>query len=184
MSEPLKNSELAAAMKENEGRLRAFIRKRVPSWADVEDILQEVSYKFVRVNSLLQPVEQVSAWLFKAARNEIIDRSRKKTEQQLPEGADDNWLDEDLAEIMFGQASSVEEQYLSALFWDELEAALAELPPAQREIFELTELQGKSFKELAAERGENINTLLSHKRRAVLHLRERLSELYQEIIGE
>lgn len=183
MSEPAQNNELENAIQASEGKLRAFIRKRVASLAEMEDVFQEVVCQLVRVNTLLQPVEQVSAWLFKAARNEIIDRSRKKTESQLPEYAEEGWLNEDLEQIFFGQAATVEDEYLAGLFWEALEAALAELPPEQREIFVLTELEGKSFKELAAERGAKINTLLSYKHKAVLHLRGRLQDLYEAIVN-
>jgi RNA polymerase sigma factor (sigma-70 family) len=163
----------------------AFIRKRLPAKDDVEDVMQEVLYQYVRVNSLMQPVEQSVAWMLKVARNEIIDRSRKKTEQQLPEYAErgaDGLLDGDVAEIMIGQAKSSEDAYLSSLFWEELENALADLPETQREAFEKTELQGYSFKQLSAETGVPVNTLLSRKHTAVLYLRMRLQELYDEII--
>lgn len=183
MNPPAPQKELSAAIKASEGKLRAFIRKRVASLAEMEDVFQEVVYQLVRVNTLIQPVEQVSAWRFKAARNEIIDRSRKKNESQLPESADEGWLNDELEEIFFGKAATVEDEYLAGLFWGELEAALAELPPEQREIFILTELEGKSFKELAAERGANINTLLSYKHKAVLYLRGRLQDFHDQIIG-
>jgi RNA polymerase sigma factor (sigma-70 family) len=162
----------------------AFIRKRLPAKDDVEDVMQEVLYQYVRVNSLMQPVEQSVAWMLKVARNEIIDRSRKKTEQQLPEYAghgSDGPFDGAVAEIMFGQTESAEDAYLASLFWEELENALAELPAAQREAFEKTELQGRSFKQLAEETKTPVNTLLARKHTAVLFLRRRLQDLYNEL---
>lgn len=174
-------------------RLRVFIRKRLPRNDDVEDILQEVLYQYIRVNSLMQPLEQAMAWLMKVARNEIIDRSRKITEQQLPEYTEIGEADpsyDNLAKIMLGYtqsasqnaAKSAEDEYLTSLFWDELENALEELPVSQREVFEKTELQGYSFKQLSAMTGVPINTLLSRKHLAILHLRARLQELYAEIM--
>ena len=167
-------------------RVRGFIRKHLSARDDADDVMQEVLYQYVRVNSLMQPVEQAVAWMLKVARNEIIDRSRKKTEQQLPDYADngENWLPgAELAEIMLGQAESAEDAYLASLFWEELEEALAELPETQREAFEKTELQGYTFKQLSEESGVPLNTLLSRKHTAVLHLRERLQDLYDEIMS-
>ncbi|MDL2285676.1 sigma-70 family RNA polymerase sigma factor [Desulfovibrio sp. OttesenSCG-928-F07] len=180
-----KNNGLGAVIAACQNRLRAFVRKRLPKSADVDDIVQEVLYQYVRVNSLLQPVEQASAWMMKVAKNEIIDLSRKKTEMQLPEYAADEaeWLPDDtLADIMLGQPESPEDEYLASLFWLELEEALLELPPAQREAFEMTELKGYSFKQLSEESGVPVNTLISRKHTAVLHLRERLQVLYEDIL--
>jgi RNA polymerase sigma factor (sigma-70 family) len=179
MAEP-ENRELDTFLKSCQKRLRSFIYKHLPAKDDVEDVVQDVLYQYVRVNSLMQPVEQAMAWMMKVARNKIIDRSRKKTEQPLPEGGDGAFYGE-LTEIMFGQARSAEDEYLASLFWEELENALADLPDAQREAFEKTELQGYSFKQLSEMTGVPLNTLLSRKRSAVLHLRERLHVLYEEI---
>jgi RNA polymerase sigma factor (sigma-70 family) len=165
-------------------RLRAFVRKRLPSGYEADDLVQDVLYQYVRINTLMQPVEQAMAWMFKVARNEIIDRSRKKSELQLPDGGgnDGNWMpNDDLAGIMFAETPGPEEEYLAKLFWEELEEALSEIPPAQREAFEKTELQGYSFRRLSEESGTPVNTLLSRKRGAVLHLRERLREAYAEL---
>ena len=180
------NSGLNALLASCSARVRAFIRKRLPGKDDVDDVMQEVLYQYVRVNNLIQPVEQAVAWMLKVARNEIIDRSRKKTEQQLPAYAEDgeNWLlNGDVAEIMLGQTKSSEDEYLTSLFWEELESALADLPEFQREAFEKTELQGYSFKQLSEETGAPVNTLLSRKHTAVLYLRMRLQELYNEIMN-
>jgi len=179
-----RNSESRAFLETCQRRVRAFIRKHLPAGYEVDDVMQEVLYQYVRVNSLMQPVEQTVAWMIKVARNEIIDLSRKKTEQPLPERAgEERLLSGDLAEIMLGRAKSAEDEYLAALFWEELENALAELPETQREAFEKTELEGCSFKRLSEMTGAPVNTLLSRKHKAVLHLRLRLHELYEEIMN-
>jgi len=165
-------------------RVRAFIRKHLPNRDEVEDVMQEVLYQYVRVNSLMRPVEQVGAWMLKVARNEIIDRSRKMREQQLPEYAGngtDAPFDGPVAEILCGRTQSAEDAWLASLFWEELESALADLPEKQREAFVKTELQGASFKQLAEESGVPVNTLLARKHAAVLFLRERLQELYDDL---
>ncbi|MDR2745222.1 MAG: sigma-70 family RNA polymerase sigma factor [Desulfovibrio sp.] len=166
-------------------RLLAFIRKRLPSGHEADDLAQDVLYQYVRINTLMQPVEQAMAWMLKVARNEIIDRSRRKRELRLPDSGEDGgeWMPNDeLAGVMFGETTGPEEEYLAKLFWEELEDALSELPPAQREVFEKTELRGYSFRRLSEESGTPVNTLLSRKRGAVLHLRERLREVYAEIV--
>ena len=167
-------------------RLRAFVRGRLPSRDEVDDVVQDVLYQYVRINTLIQPVEQAMAWMFRVAHNEIINRSRKKSELLLPDGGGnyEDWVPDDaLADIMFGEAPGIEEEYLAKLFWEELEDALSELPPAQREAFEKTELLGYSFRRLSEESGAPVNTLLSRKRAAVLHLRERLREVYAGLVG-
>ncbi len=178
------SADLAAVIRLSQSRLRAFIRKRVPVREDAEDILQEVLHRFVRVSALMQPVENVMAWLYRAARNEIIDRTRKKKElpfSLLDEG-ENSGTAEALADMLLGSALSPEEEYLNMLFWNELEAALEELPAHQCEIFEKTELQGHSFKQIAEQTGISVNTLLSRKHKAVRHLRKRLQELYEDIL--
>lgn len=180
-------AELGTLLQSCRERLRAFIRKRVPGKEDADDIWQEISYQFIRANTLLQPVEQVNAWLFRAARNEITDRSRKKKEIPLSsrlENEDaEGWIaGEEFAEVLFGNSRSPEEEFLGQLAWEEIELALAELPEAQRQIFEQTEIQGLSYKQISEESGLPVNTLLSRKHKAVLHLRERLQDLYDEIM--
>lgn len=185
MSE-LESDNFATLIALSQRRVRPFIRKYLPSWNDVDDVMQEVLYQYVRVNSVMQPVEQTIAWMLKVARNEIIDRSRKRTEQQLPEYAmneESGPFSGELAEILLGQVESPEDGYLASLFWKELESALADLPNTQREAFEKTELWGYSFKQLAEESGVAVNTLLSRKRTAVLSLRTRLQDLYSEIMN-
>jgi RNA polymerase sigma factor (sigma-70 family) len=173
------NKRIADAVSRERGRLGNFIRKRVPDASEAEDILQDVLYEFVAAYRLPEPIEQVGAWLFRVARNRIIDRFRKKREQQ-PElsGEDDqgNWLDEVLPSADAGPESA----YARGVLLDELAAALEELPMEQRAVFIAHELDGRSFRELAEESGVGVNTLLARKRYAVLHLRARLQSLYEE----
>lgn len=163
------------------GRLRNFIRRRVPDANEAEDILQDVFFEYVEAYRLPEPVEQVGAWLFRVARNRIIDRFRKKREVQLPavpDGEDDGcWLEE----VLPSPESGPEAAYARSMLLEELYAALAELPKEQREVFIAHELDGRSFKELAAESGVVVNTLLARKRYAVLHLRARLQAIYDEL---
>jgi RNA polymerase sigma factor (sigma-70 family) len=168
-------------------RLRAFIRKRLPSGDDVDDVVQDVLYQYIRINTLMQPVERAMAWMFRAARNRIIDRSRKKRESLFADGGENEEnrrTENGSAGVMLGESPGPEEEYLAKLFWEELEDALSELPSAQRDAFEKTELRGYSFRRLSEESGVPVNTLLSRKRAAVLHLRERLRETYAELMEE
>jgi RNA polymerase sigma factor (sigma-70 family) len=163
-------------------RLMGFIRKRVSNEADAEDVLQDVFYQFM---GNTQPIEQMSAWLFTVARNKITDRQRK----HKPEALEDVFKDEEgedsinWSELLFDASNNPEKEYLRSLFWEELNAALAELPAEQREVFIRHELEGVSFKEMAEKTGETVNTLISRKRYAVLHLRERLSVLKEELLN-
>jgi RNA polymerase sigma factor (sigma-70 family) len=166
-------------------RLKAFIRKRVSNSEDADDILQDVFYQLAKVDTAMNPIEQVAAWLYRVARNTIINKQIKKREVEMPtyQNDDDDDVLKDFSEILFDKtAPSPETEYLRSLVWVELENALSELPPEQREVFEKTELEGFSFKEISEETGITINTLISRKRYAVLHLRSRLAELYEEII--
>jgi RNA polymerase sigma factor (sigma-70 family) len=174
---------------EYQPQLKSFIRKRVASKEDAEDILQDVFYQLTKtVSTAMNPIEHVSAWLYKVARNTIINKGVKKQEEELPVYHNDEGNGEimkDFSEILFGNketAPSPETEYLRSLVWTELENALSELPPEQREIFELTELDDIPVKEIAQTTGIAVNTLLSRKHYAVLHLRKRLKELYEDII--
>ena len=162
------------------GRLRNFIRRRVPDATEAEDILQDVFFEYVEAYRLPEPIEQVGAWLFRVARNRIIDRFRKKREVQLPElpgdEGDEHWLDE----VLPSPEGGPEAAYARRVLLEELLAALEELPKEQRDVFIAHELDGRSFKELAEERGVAVNTLLARKRYAVLHLRKRLQTIYDE----
>jgi RNA polymerase sigma factor (sigma-70 family) len=162
------------------GRLANFIRRRVPDAGEAEDILQDVFYEFVAAYRLPESIEQAGAWLFHVARNRIIDRFRKKREERLPdvsgEADEGSWLDE----VLPSEDAGPEAAYARAVLLEELYAALAELPEEQRAVFIAHELDGRSFKELAAESGVGVNTLLARKRYAVLHLRARLQIIYDE----
>ena len=173
---------------EHQPRIKAFIRKRVSNKEDADDILQEVFYQLVKANNLMNPIEQVSAWLYRVARNLIINHGKKKQEEELPYYFDETGEEilKDFSEVLFGNDSaspSPEVEYLRSLVWIELENALAELPVEQREIYEQTELLGLPVKEIATQTGVPVNTLLSRKHYAVLHLRKRLEELYIDFIS-
>jgi RNA polymerase sigma factor (sigma-70 family) len=164
-------------------RLGSFIRQRVPDPGDAEDILQEVFSELVESVRMVRPIEQVGAWLFQVARNRIIDRFRRKSAEPIRVGAETDREDglTDLAEWLPSQRAGPEAQYARRLLVEELDAALDELPAEQREVFIAHELEGRSFRELAAQTGLNINTLLSRKRYAVRHLRNRLQQIYREL---
>ena len=171
---------IAETVTRERGRLGNFIRRRVPDAGEAEDILQDVFYEFVAAYRLPESIEQVGAWLFGVARNRIIDRFRKKREQPLPEipGGDEEgiWLDE----VLPSPDAGPEAAYAWSVLIGELYAALTELPEDQRAVFIAHELEGRSFRELAAESGTGVNTLLARKRYAVLHLRARLQTIYDE----
>jgi RNA polymerase sigma factor (sigma-70 family) len=159
-------------------RLGNFIRRRVPDPSDAEDILQDVFFEFVEAYRLPEPIEQIGAWLYRVARNRIIDRFRKKREEPLPLAANDDvhWLDDALPAPDAGPEAA----YARSVLLEAMTAALDELPQEQRDVFIAHELEGRSFKELAAETGVAVNTLLARKRYAVLHLRARLQTIYNE----
>src|SRR5450432_1245571 len=175
-------SNITRVINDYSRRLLGFIRKRVNNEADAEDILQDVFYQFI---GNTQPIEQLTAWLFTVARNKITDKQRKKK----PESLEDVYATsvEDVAfdwtEIFFDDSDNPETSYLRNLFWEDLDNALNELPPEQKEVFVMNEIDGIPFKEIAAKTGQTINTLLSRKRYAVLHLRDRLSVLKDELLN-
>nr|WP_036113284.1 RNA polymerase sigma factor [Mangrovibacter sp. MFB070] len=178
-------SRLVAALMACRGRLQAFIRGRLRGAADVEDIWQEIAYQLIRVE---QPVENVAAWLFRAARNEMTDQGRKKRELPFSglaiQGDESEFAEDELAETLFGVPQTPEDEYLKALLWDELAAALDELPQIQREVFEKTELGGYSYQALAEETGVSVQALLSRKHKAVLYLRIRLQEFWGDLSAD
>ena len=167
-------------MRSERKRLLDFIRKRVRNQADAEDILQDVFYKLLTSYSVTEPIEKMTAWLFAVARNKIIDWYRKRRPDALPAAADDPSSPMNLEEILFDPKQNPDQVYARSLVWTELAEALDELPNEQREVFVMHELEGRSFKEIAGITGEPMNTLLSRKRYAVLFLRDRLQELYNE----
>jgi RNA polymerase sigma factor (sigma-70 family) len=162
-------------------RLLGFIRKRVSNEADAEDILQDVFYQFI---GNTQPIDQVTSWLFTVARNKIIDRKRKHKPELLEDiyADKDGDLTFDWTDIFSEENENPETDYLRGLFWEELNAALAELPEEQRVVFVMNEMDGIPFKDISAQTGVAVNTLLSRKRYAVLHLRARLEVMRQELL--
>ena len=172
------DQRISEAIAWEQPRLRNFIRARVADPGDAEDILQDVFYELVAAYRLMQPVEQVGAWLFRVARNRITDFFRKKKPEPLDDG--EGLVLEDL---LPSPEAGPEAAYARSVLLEELDAALDELPEEQRAVFIAHEIQGRSFKELAAETGLSVNTLLSRKHYAVLHLRERLQAIYEEFTG-
>jgi RNA polymerase sigma factor (sigma-70 family) len=163
-------------------RLFYFIRDRVNTDEDAEDILQDVWYQFSNVMNT-EPIQQTSAWLFRVARNRIIDNYRRRQAEPLEEFEHEEMEGEFNPEkILMTENGTAESEDLRDLFWEELFAALEELPHEQRQVFVWNELEDLSFNEIAERTGEKVNTLISRKRYAVLHLRERLAQLYKEII--
>ena len=171
---------------EERSRLRNFIRRRVPNDADAEDLLQEVFSALVEANRLLMPIEHVTGWLFRVARNRITDLFRRTKPETFSDrevqGEDDDVLR--IEDLLPSPEAGPEALYARRVLLQELEAALAELPAEQRAVFIAHELEGRSFKELAAESGVNVNTLLSRKRYAVLHLRTRLQNIHDEFANK
>src|SRR5580765_3078726 len=175
--------QISEIITKERSRLHNFIRQRVPDPSDVEDILQDVFYKLVEANRLLMPIEHITGWLFRVARNRITDLFRKKK----PETFSDQAVEDEHGELLRiedllpSPDAGPEALYVRSVLLDELELVLDELPDEQREIFVAHELEGRSFKELAAETGVSVNTLLSRKRYAVLRLRDRLQAIYDDI---
>jgi RNA polymerase sigma factor (sigma-70 family) len=174
--------QLSEIVAEQRSRLRNFIRRRVPDPSDAEDLVQEVFYELVEANRLLMPIEHVTGWLFRVARNRITDLFRKKKPEtfsdQTVEGEEGELLR--IEDLLPSPDAGPEALYARGVLLHELEFALEELPDEQRDVFVAHELEGRSFQELSAESGVNVNTLLSRKRYAVLHLRERLQSIYDE----
>ena len=173
---------ISEVIAEERPRLRNFIRKRVANDADVEDLLQEVFCELVEAHRLLTPIDYVTGWLFRVARNRITDLFRKKKPENFTDAAMEDEEGEllQLEDLLPSPDDGPDALYVRSLLLDELELALGELPAEQREIFVAHELDGRSFKEVAAESGVNVNTLLSRKRYAVLYLRQRLQRIYDE----
>jgi RNA polymerase sigma factor (sigma-70 family) len=173
---------ISEVVRRERSRLSSFIRRRVPDPRDAEDILQDVFYELVEANRLLMPIEHVTGWLFRVARNRIIDLLRRKKPGSFSDtavaGEDDEMLA--LEDLLPSPDAGPEALYARNVLLEELESAVDELPQEQREVFVAHELEGRSFKELAAKTGVSVNTLLSRKRYAVLHLRKRLQRIYDE----
>lgn len=178
--------QISEIITEQRSRLRNFIRRRVTDPSDVEDILQEVFFKLVEANRLLMPIDYVTGWLFRVARNRIIDLFRKRREETFSESAaqDQDGAVLQIEDLLPSPDAGPEAHFVRNVLLDELELALDELPDEQREVFVAHELEGRSFKELSAESGINVNTLLSRKHYAVLHLRARLQSIYDEFTNK
>jgi RNA polymerase sigma factor (sigma-70 family) len=187
LGEPMLREEdqrISDVVKREGSRLYNFIRRRVRDPGDAEDVLQDVFYRLVEANRLLMPIEHVTGWLFQVARNRITDLFRKKEPENFGDLAvEDEDEDKELArfeDLLPSPDDGPEELYARNVLLDELRLALAELPKEQREVFVAHEFEGRSFKEIASATGVSVNTLLSRKRYAVVHLRERLQRVYDE----
>jgi len=177
-----RDERISEVVAREESRLLNFIRRRVPDPRDAEDILQDVLYELVEANRMLMPIDHLTGWLFRVARNRITDLFRKKRPESFSDSAVADEDDERLRweDLLPSPAAGPEALYARNVLLDELESAVDELPKEQREVFVAHELEGRSFKEMAAATGVSVNTLLSRKRYAVRHLRERLQRIYDE----
>ena len=178
--------QIAEVLAEQKSRLKNFIRKRVPNPADAEDLLQEVLFELVQAHRLLMPIETATGWLFRVARNRITDLFRRKKPEPFADAAleDDEGDLLHIEDLLPSPDAGPEALYFRQVLLDELSAAIAELPDDQRAVFVAHELEGRSFKDLTAETGVNINTLLARKRYAVLHLRHRLQSIHDEFLKD
>ena len=177
------DQRISEVVKRERSRLFSFIRRRVPDPRDAEDILQDVFYELVEANRLLMPIDHVTGWLFRVARNRIIDLLRKRKPESF---SDTTVVNEEgdllqFEDLLPSPDAGPEALYARHLLLDELELAIDELPHDQREVFVAHEFEGRSFKEIATATGVSVNTLLSRKRYAVLHLRERLQSIHDEL---
>jgi len=177
------DQRISEVVTREQSRLRNFIRRRVPDPRDAEDILQDVFYELVEANRLLMPIEHVTGWLFRVARNRITDLFRKRTPESFTDAAVVDENDEllRLEDLLPSADAGPEAIYARGVLLDALELAIDELPDEQRDVFVAHELEGRTFKEMAAESGVSLNTLLSRKRYAILHLRERLRTIHDEL---
>jgi RNA polymerase sigma factor (sigma-70 family) len=181
------DERLTETIGREQGRLRNFIRRRVADESEAEDILQDVFYELIEAYRLMKPIEQVGAWLYRVARNRIIDGFRKKKPEPFspekdPDAEDGNSLS--LEELLPSPDAGPEATYARSILLEELDAALDELPEEQREVFLAHEFEGLSFKEISAETGVSVNTLLSRKHHAVLYLRRRLKSIYDDFVNK
>jgi RNA polymerase sigma factor (sigma-70 family) len=181
------NESIERTVQKERRRLFDFIRKRVPKEEDAEDILQDVFYELIESYRVMQPIEQVSAWLFRVARNKITDMFRKRKPEPLTaqqfDGEEEDGARLNLADLLPDASDGPEAVYIRKMMLEALAEAMSELPPEQREVFVMHEIEDKSFKEISALSGVSVNTLLSRKRYAVLYLRERLRDMYNEFVS-
>ena len=178
------DQRISQVVAQERSRLLNFIRRRVPDPRDAEDILQDVFYELVEANRLLMPIDHITGWLFRVARNRIIDLFRKKKPVLFSDlGFADEGQDEDslhFEALLPSPDAGPDAVYARGVLLAAFDLALSELPREQREVFVAHEIEGLSFKEIAARTGVGTNTLLSRKRYAVLHLRERLQDIYDD----
>jgi RNA polymerase sigma factor (sigma-70 family) len=174
--------DIASTVQRERGRLLAFIRRRTADAAEAEDVLQDALYELVLAYRMMQPVEQAGAWLTRVARNRIVDRFRRKSRERLtdPPATAGEEHEEAFEDLLPDPDGGAESSVIRELLLEEIEAALEELPHEQREVFVAHELDGLSFKELSARSGVSVNTLLSRKRYAVLHLQQRLRAAWDD----
>jgi RNA polymerase sigma factor (sigma-70 family) len=180
------NLQISEVIRREQARLRNFVRKRVADAGDAEDILQDVFYELVESYRDLKPIEQVGAWLYRVARNRIIDSFRKKRPVALEDGPVKGADDESvftLEDLLPSPDAGPEAAYTRSVLLEELNSTIEELPEPQREVFIAHEIEGRSFKEMADASGVSVNTLLSRKRYAVLYLRRRLRAIYNEYLN-
>jgi RNA polymerase sigma factor (sigma-70 family) len=185
-TEVVQRINITDIVKEYTNRLFAFIRKRVNRMEDAEDILQDVFFQLSEADRLMKPIDEMTAWLFTVARNRITDSYRKKKPELYPEfgtDEDDDFSDIEWNRILLHDENTPETELLRSLVWEELAAVLDDMPVEQREVFELTEFEGLSYKDISVLTGEPVNTLISRKRYAVLILRERLQIIYYELLN-
>jgi RNA polymerase sigma factor (sigma-70 family) len=180
------DQRLADVVRREQSRLRGFIRRRVPNAQDVEDILQDVFAELVEANRRLMPIDHVTAWLFQVARNRMTDLFRRKQPERFADAliVTDDGEGLRVEDLVPSPEAGPDAVYARRMLVGELERALADLPEEQRRVFVGHEIEGRSFKEMAAETGTNINTLLSRKRHAVIHLRERLQRTFDGLRRE
>jgi RNA polymerase sigma factor (sigma-70 family) len=184
--QPEQDQRISETVEREQARLRNFIRRRVADQRDAEDILQEVFYEFVAAYRLMKPIEQVSGWLFRVARNRIIDLFRRKKPGSLsePVSVGDDGEELLLEDLLPSPELGPDEVHARRVLLEQLDEALDELPGQQREVFMAHEVEGRSFKELSAETGVSVNTLIARKHRAVVHLRQRLQAIRDEFTKE
>jgi RNA polymerase sigma factor (sigma-70 family) len=173
------NRLISDAMERDQPRLRSFIRKHIADSNEAEDILQDVFYELIEAYRMMKPVEHVTAWLFRVARNRMVDLFRRKKPNSLNTPVSAETDADTLEDLLPSSDAGPEAAYARSLLLEALEEALEELPEAQREVFVAHELMGQSFKDISAETGLSVNTLLSRKRYAVLYLRQRLQSIYE-----
>ena len=181
---PSNDATIEKTFQKEKKRLLGFIKKRVSDNDDAEDILQDVFYQFIQSFTALEPIEKISSWLFRVAKNKIIDKYRKKKPDNFSKYDNQSGPDSslNLLNFIYDAKQNTDQVYLRSLVWDALSQALDELPENQKLVFVWHEIEGRDFKEISAMTGDPVNTLISRKRYAVVHLREQLQHLYNDII--